>query len=133
MDKRLSSLRPEFRKVAETWLHIVRDDLHVDARVTETLRSRDRQKELAVAGKTNVETGWHNVGMALDFLCYHDGVVIHDGEDRDYTRCGLVAQALDCRWPIYISHGRKDAGHIEWHPGFTLQQFLDGQKGGLVA
>ena len=35
----LAALRAEFQPVARKWLHIVRDDLGIDARVRETMRS----------------------------------------------------------------------------------------------
>jgi len=111
--------------VCRKWLHIVRDDLGIDARVMETLRDPARQKELQKTGKSDVKMGWHNVGLAWDYLCFNsNGAIIHDGDHWDYQRCGHIAQALGCRWPIHLKSGAKDAGHIEYHPGFTLSQFL---------
>ena len=111
--------------ICRTWLHIVRDDLKIDARVVETIRDPSRQKQLMEDGRSDVKIGWHQVGLAWDFLCFDEwGGIIHDGEHPDYSKCGLIAQALGCKWPIYIGRNRKDAGHIEYHPGFTLQQFL---------
>lgn len=125
----IDRLAPAVAEIARKWLHIVREDLGIDARIVETLRDPSRQKQLQEEGKSNVKMGWHQVGMAWDYLCFDNcGRIIGDGEDEVYTRCGHIAQALGCKWPIYIRRGVKDAGHIEHHPGFTLQQFLSSKN-----
>lgn len=131
IDRRIESLRPEAQKVCRLGLHIIRDDLGIDLIVTETLRSKERQAKLAGGGKSDVTLGWHNVGLAWDTLILVGGVVQHDDRDGLYTVAGHIWQALGCKWPIHIKSGT-DWGHAEFHPGFTLQQFLDGKKGGLV-
>lgn len=133
IEKRINQLRPPFNKIASTMLHIWRDDLLIDVRILETLRTRERQAALEASGKSRIKVGWHNFGLALDFGVFADGVYITDGTDRAYERCGLIAEALNCTWG-----GRwtrfPDYGHIEFHPdGCTLQMFLNGQRGGLVA
>ena len=128
----LEFLHASFQPVAETWLHICKDDLSINMRILETLRENDRQAQLKASGKSDVKIGWHSVGLALDFACFDDkGVYDTDNHTGLYTKCGLVAQALDCTWPIKIRSGT-DWGHIEYHPGFTLQQFLNGGKEGIV-
>jgi len=127
----LEFLHASFQPVAETWLHICKDDLGIEMRVLETLRDEDRQVELKRAGKSQVKLGWHNVGLALDFACFDEkGVYDTDNHSGLYTKCGLVAEAMGGVWG-----GRwrmRDYGHWEWHEGFTLQQFLDGGKKGVV-
>src|SRR5437899_1999096 len=131
MGTTISDMRPEAQSIATTWLHIVRDDLHIDARVLETLRSEQRQKDLQASGASLVKFGWHQVGLALVWACFRDGQYITDGNDRLYEQCGQVAEALGCVWGG--RWGRlKDSGHWEYHPGFTLAQFLDGHKIGAV-
>jgi hypothetical protein len=132
-DARIESLRSEFQPIVRRWLHAVVDDLDMKVRVLETLRSPERQAEVRAAGKSQLRVGWHNVGLALDFAAFDDdGVYLKDDASGLYTRCGLVAEWMGCVWG-----GRwetlRDYGHIEFHPGFTLQQFLNGQKGGIVA
>ena len=124
MDSRITSLRPEFQKPALTFIHIVNDDLGIKMRVLETLRDKARQVALAATGKSRVTLGWHNVGLALDFAVFNEvGVYQTNNASGLYTRCGLIAEALGCVWG-----GRwenfPDYGHIEYHPGVTLQQFL---------
>ena len=132
IDRRIESLRVEFQPVAEKFLHMTREDLGIDVRVHETLRTPARQTELSATGASDVTMGWHNVGLAFDFGCYLNGVYQADDRAGLYAKCGLIAQALGCKWPIVIKSGA-DLGHVEYHPGFTLQQFLAGQKGGIVA
>lgn len=126
------SLHPKFQPIAETWLHICKDDLSIEMRVLETLRDRERQKDLESRGKSKVKIGFHNVGLALDFACFDErGVYDTDNHSGLYTKCGLVAEAMGCVWG-----GRwkmRDYGHIEYHPGFTLQQFLNGKKLGILS
>jgi hypothetical protein len=132
IERSLDALRPEAQRIARLGLHIIRDDLGLDARVVETLRSKERQAALQKSGDSDVAVGWHTVGLAWDTLIYRNGVVLHDDKTGEYTQAGHIWQALDCRWPIKIARGI-DYGHVEYHPGFTLQQFLNGQKGGVVA
>lgn len=131
VDKRIESLRFEAQPICHLWLDICKSKLLIDVRVIETLRPEDRQKELAATGKSLVPFGWHNVGLAWDFAVFRDGKYLTDDASGLYTKCGLIGEALDCVWG-----GRwqrlKDYGHLEWHPGFTLQQFLNGQKDGAV-
>ena len=132
-DARIASLRPEFVPIAVTWLHIVIDDLRLKARVLETLRSKERQIELETQGRSRVKMGWHNVGLAMDFAVFTDaGAYLTDDATGLYTKCGLIAEALGCVWGGRWENFR-DYGHIEYHPGFTLQQFIAGRDGGLVA
>ena len=135
----IDSLRPEAQKQARTWLHVVRQDLQIDARIIETLRTEERQAEVAAAKASKSLVGWHNVGLAWDFACFQDGVYQKDDKFGLYKRCGMVGMALGCRWggnwdqdTTFMEAGENDLDHLEYHPGFTLQQFLNGQKGGIV-
>lgn len=124
IDTSLDSLRPAFRNLAVVWLHIVRDDLGLNVKVMETLRTKARQNEVLAAGSSKVSFGFHNVGLAFDFACFSDnGVYITNGDDRRYEQCGQIGEALGCVWG-----GRwhmRDSGHIEFHPnGKTLAQIV---------
>lgn len=120
-DSRIASLNPEFRPVAEEWLRKVHE-LGVRVTVLETLRSPERQAELLAKKATRVKVGWHNFGRALDFAAFDDnGVYQVDDKSGLYTKCGVIAETLGCRWG-----GRwekfLDYGHIEYAPGLTLDQ-----------
>ena len=139
VDRRIESLRPEFRPLALKWLHIVRDDIEIDVRITETLRSEERQRAVQAAGASKVKFGWHNVGLALDFGVLLNGVYQKDDRAGLYRKCGHIGEALGMRWGgnwdadnIINEPGENDLGHFEWHPGMTLQQFLAAQQIGIV-
>jgi len=133
-DTSLESLRPAFRRLASAFTHICDEDLApllgFTFRVTETRRSRERQAALIASGKTRVPIGFHNFGLALDFAIMVNGVYQADDRLGHYAACGDVAHALGMRWGGNWSRF-KDYGHVETGE-FTLQQFLNGIKGGLV-
>ena len=129
--REIEALRPEAQEVCRKGKHMVEDDLGIDLLIVETLRSKERQAMLLGSGDTDIKLGWHNVGFAWDTLIYHNGKVQHDDKLGLYTKAGYIWQALGCRWPIKIRKGI-DLGHVEWHPGFTLQQFLNGAKQGII-
>jgi hypothetical protein len=134
MNNSLDSLRPQFRQVAVAWSEIVKAYLipirfpGYRMRITETLRSPERQVELESTGKSKVKVGWHNYGLALDFALTDDsGVYVANGADPAYLACGQVAEAFRCvwggRWASFM-----DASHLEFHPGFTLEQMIAADK-----
>lgn len=134
----LASLRPAAQAVARPWFRICRDVLGHDVRVLDGLRSRETQEMLAERGASRVRLGWHNVGLAWDFGIFLDGRYERDDQSGLYGLCGTIGEVLGCvwggRWDIRpdLPGQQADSGHIEWHPGFTLQQFFAGQTGGLV-
>ena len=124
-------LHAKFAPIAETWRHICVDDLGIDLRITETLRSEERQKQLQKKGASQLKLGWHNYGLAFDFAVF-DCRGVYDTNNRtgDYTRCGLIAEALELVWG-----GRwkfRDYGHVQHSKGMTLQQYLNGRKKGIA-
>lgn len=129
IDGLIDSLDPSARVVCLAWLPACRSLIdergHGSVRITETLRSQKRQVELWQSGASSVRLGWHNVGLAWDFAIIDNGVQLADGNDWRYTLCGLVAKALGCKWPTYLRSGAKDAGHIEYRPGWnSLEDYL---------
>lgn len=123
IDTSVNSLRPVFRNLVVTWLHIVRDDLGLNVRIMETLRSKERQETVLASGASKVSFGFHNLGLAFDFACFEtNGVYITNGDDRRYEQCGQVGEALGFVWGGRW-HGFKDSGHLEMHiGGKTLAQ-----------
>lgn len=130
IETRIEALRPRFQPIAESIMNIANARVFpirfpgFKMRITETKRDDTRQAEVNAAGASDVKRGWHNVGLAFDFMVLDDrGVRITDGEHKAYEAVGLIACAFDCKWPIILANGAKDAGHIEFHPGITFSQF----------
>lgn len=128
----LDLLHPSFRPIAVKWLEeVLSAGLRV--KVLETLRTEARQQALQAQGASQVKVGWHQVGLALDFACFdHEGKYLTNDLSGDYRRAGEIAESLGCVWGGRWKH-LVDSSHLEYHPGFTLQMFLNGKKGGLVA
>jgi hypothetical protein len=131
IDKSLESLRPPCRLKAEQLLRLVKDELGIDARVHETLRSLERQDAVETAGASKNKVGWHNFGLALDIGCYVDGKFQEDDAKGLYLKCGFIGMALGFRWGgnwdqdrNIAEAGENDFGHFEYHPGSTLQQLI---------
>lgn len=127
IDTSLDSLDSKFRQIVQAWSEIVTAYLlpvrfpGYKFRLMETFRSKERQADLEAGGKSKVKVGWHNYGLAVDFGLFGDmGVYITDGDHPAYLACGQVAEAFGCVWGGRWT-GFKDSGHIEWHPGKTLQ------------
>jgi hypothetical protein len=138
-DRRITSLRPEFQPIARAWVQMMgillplRGLAGYTAIIAETLRDTATQEALHEAGATDVKLGWHNVGLAFDFaIITPTQTVVTDGTHLAYQAGINIGQALGCHCPIILANGKPDYDHIEWHPGFTLQQFLNGVKLGVV-
>ncbi len=144
VERRIEMLRPEAYNTCLAWKNRVMVD-GIDARITETLRSILRQASLTAAGlSSSGNLGWHNVGLAWDFLVFDGGTFnpatnlwtggkpVMSGDDPRYAHCGAIAVELGCKYPIHLANGIVDADHIEYHPGFTLQQLLASIQQGLV-
>lgn len=141
-DNRIESLQPRLQGLCRCWLARCRVELGIDVRIIETKRSVARQVSLEKSGLSSVKLGWHNVGLAWDFLIFipdKDGQmdadgskvldVVADGADPRYALCGAEAAKLGCKYPIHLRDGTPDYDHIEYHPDFTLQQFLATPQG----
>ena len=130
IDNSIESLRPEVQPAARIFFHVTRDDLSIDTRCLETRRSRERQAELLVVGKSQLKVGFHNYGLALDFGVFVKGVYQTDDRSGLYTRCGYIAKALGWRWGGDWAKF-KDFGHIEANT-YTLAQLEAAIAQGLV-
>jgi hypothetical protein len=103
--------------------------LGIDLRIVETLRDLARQVALLASGDTTVKVGWHQYGLAFDFLIFEDGAPVQNGKDPRYTQIGEYAESLGCIWggrfdiKPQIPGQQPDSGHIEFHPGFTMTQY----------
>jgi len=134
--KDIMLLDVRFRSVLIDILSICRNKLNISVDVLETLRDRERQKMLRKQGASKVNVGWHQFGLAADLGVFVDGVYQVDDRLGRYLKIGFVAMAFGCRWggnwdmDNHIGEGgENDLGHIEYHPNFTMQQYIDaGEK-----
>lgn len=126
-DRDISHLNVKFQVVVQQILDFAAK-LGIDLRVVETLRSPEHQAAYLAAGSTTLIVGWHNYGLAFDFLIFDNGKLVADGKDPRYTQVGEFAESLGCRWggrfdiKPQIPGQQPDSGHIEYHPGFTIAQ-----------
>jgi len=109
----------------------MRGKLGLDVKVLETLRDGRRQKMLRKQGASKVSVGWHQFGLAADLGIFVDGVYQVDDRLGRYLKLGFVSMAFNCRWggnwdmDKHIGEGgENDLGHIEYHPGFTISQYI---------
>lgn len=60
---------------------------------------------------------WHVLGRAVDFD------FVKGERDRDYRRIGQIAESFGCVWGgRFDVGGSPDLGHLEYHPGMTIEQ-----------
>lgn len=130
--KDIMLLDVRFRHVLIDILGILRGKLSIDVQVLETRRDRTRQKMLRKQGASKVNIGWHQFGLAADLGIFADGVYQVDDRLGRYLKLGFVAMAFGCRWggnwdmDKHIGEGgENDLGHVEYHPGFTLSQYIE--------
>lgn len=123
--KRLEDLHPAFLPVARAVLEDAQKRVGDSiVRVVQTFRSVADQAAAKAAGKSKVSLGWHQFGLALDVaIITPEGAYITDGNDTRYALVGAAAMDHGCIWGGNWIHF-KDAAHVEWHPGFTLDQYL---------
>jgi hypothetical protein len=125
MSRDREDLHPLFRPVFDAVLEESRKRLGDSTlRVAETFRSPADQAAAKAAGKSRVTIGWHQFGLAFDVaIISPEGAYVTDGNDPRYALVGQVAVEHGCVWGgNWISF--KDAAHVEWHPGFTLGQYM---------
>ena len=148
IEKALEKLAPPFRQRAIAWLEIVNAYLMpmrwngYKVIVTETLRTSERQSEVAAAGKSSVSIGYHNFGRAFDFLVIDDhGVAVHDGAHPAYEACGLIGEGLGGYWggrfqqrqPDGTLKSKPDYDHIEWRRDGNVEQLKARAAAGVIA
>lgn len=131
IDNRLDSLNLRFQPIAQAFLEIVKAYVLVirwpgfKIRITETKRDDARQADVLADGASDVSWGWHNAGLAFDFVLIDDeGQIVKSASHPAYEACWKVGQALGCHCPITLKNGTIDGGHVEWHPGFSKEQYL---------
>ena len=125
---RLDDLTPDTKARAEALINQAAAD-GIELRVVSTRRTCSDQDSIYAKGRTapgSIVThaqgcrSWHVWGRAVDFLVMENGRAV-SGADSRYDRMGEIAKGLGMIWGGEFSWGR-DAGHVEYHPGFTIQQ-----------
>lgn len=123
--KRLEDLHPAFLPVAKAVLERAQKRVGDSViRVAQTFRSMSDQAAAKAAGKSKVNLGWHQFGLAFDVaIITPHGTYVADGDDPRYAMVGQAAIEHGCVWGgNWVSF--KDAAHVEWHPGFSLAQYV---------
>ena len=112
----LDKLQPWVAQRAQAWLEMAQAYVlplafpGCKTRVTETLRTLERQSELQADKKSAVTVGFHNFGRAFDFICLDEhGVLIGDGTHPIYRTLGLLGETLGLYWGGRFS----DYDHLE--------------------
>lgn len=131
--KSIDDLHPAFQPLAREWKKRM-DARGVVTRFDMTARSLATQQRLYDEGRSKVTTGWHNFGLAFDFLPrsssgwkYPDG----SGSALDNEIMGLLkiggveGEKLGMTWG-----GRWgwDHFHLEWHPNLTVAKAEELQR-----
>lgn len=123
MSREIEDLDTRFQPRAQAWLEIMQRYVlplqfnGYKIEIRETFRDAARQEMLMNQGASKVKVGYHNFGLAFDFIVF-DAQGIYDVNDASgaYKAGGLVAEALGCEWG-----GRwkdfADLGHIQFRPG----------------
>lgn len=125
MSNLIEDLHPCFQPIALAILSETQRELEGIGTIhpAVTFRSLSEQAAAKAAGLSQVSIGWHQVGLALDVaIVTPGGSYVSDGADPRYGIFGRIALAHDCIWGGSWVH--QDYDHAEWHPGFTLQQYL---------
>ena len=125
-------LQPAASKIALEWDRRCHES-GLLSRFTETWRSQARQASLG-PNSTSVKLGYHCVGLAWDFGIFEKNsagvwIMVQNGDDPRYAAAGKIAVDLGCKYGIHLLSGQVDHDHIEYHPGFTLAQFLATAQG----
>jgi peptidoglycan LD-endopeptidase CwlK len=110
-EEKLLGVRPELVKVIREAAN------RTKFRVTEGLRSKERQKMLVAQRKSKTMASRHITGHAIDFIAIgEDGVATYD--DDDMRRVADVIQAVADEQGVKIERGIDwgwDSPHIELH------------------
>lgn len=127
--RHLTDLNPLFQPIAAEILELAQNRVAAKfsssiVRPSVTFRSVSDQAAAKSAGKSKVSLGWHQFGLALDVAVINaEGVYVSDGRDERYRIFGMAAMEHGAiwggNWPNF-----PDPGHCEYHPNFTLAQYL---------
>lgn len=127
MSSNLADLHPIFRPIASAILaeagERIADVSDGLIRPAVTFRTVSDQATAKAAGLSQINLGWHQFGLALDVaIITKEGSYVKDGTDLRYAIFGEVAMKQGCIWGGSWTH--PDWDHAEFHPGFTLAQYI---------
>lgn len=125
----LEDLHPVFQPIARDILELAQNRITALSpgsiiRPATTFRSIADQAAAKAAGRSRVSVGWHNFGLALDVaVITQDGAYVSKGEDERYRIFGTSALEHGCVWGGNWQNF-PDPPHAEYHPGFSLAQYM---------
>ena len=132
----LNSLHPTVQKHAEAFLKDAKNH-GIVLKVTETLRTFERQSALYAQGKTpggqqvtNAKAGqsYHNYGLALDVVEIRDGKAIYNDSDNPrWDEIGAIGKNHGFTWGGDFK-SIKDKPHFEMPLGFSISQLQSGKR-----
>lgn len=130
MSRLLADLHPIFRPIFEAIISEAQME-GITLHSGDTWRTVQEQAAYLKSGATRVSFGWHNVGLAGDLLVMDTrGAYVQDGADPRYRRMGAIAKSKGCIWggdwdiQPNVPGKQPDSGHVEYHPNFTMTQYL---------
>lgn len=129
MSNRADDLHPAFRPIAALILQEGQQEISrlysgSLVRLANTLRTIADQADAFAAKASRWKVSWHMYGLAFDFAVIEaDGSYVEDGADPRYKIIADIGKKHGCI--AGIDWHEPDFDHLEWHPGFTLQQYLD--------
>ena len=134
--REIASLHPQFQPIARDWqARMARAG--IEYVITFTYRTPADQVRLKREGKSKVDFGYHNAGLAFDFTAKVAGKAVDtDTAPRDLLiswaglmrQGGVIGENLGMVWggrwtPLNAVTGLGwDPFHLEWHPGLTIAQ-----------
>lgn len=124
MSNNLADLHPLFLPIAQSILADACDRIGPSvAKAAVTFRTVSDQQLAKANGLSQVSLGWHQFGLAMDVaIITPEGSYVSNGEDDRYRIFGEIVTAHGCIWGGNWTH--PDWDHAEWHPNFTLTQYL---------
>jgi len=148
--RRIQDLHPQFQPRARTWLNACADAGYLIV-VYFTVRSAAEQHALYLQGRTPLDqvnaaratvgwvplsaaanahtvtradsgSSWHEFGLALDYVPLQHGKPDWIANPRDPADIYDETEAIATQRGLVSGAAWQDYGHIEWHPGLTLER-----------
>ena len=78
-DARIETLRSEeIKRLVYSAINYIHVTYQIKVRVTDAIRTIEEQKRLKKEGKSHVDFGYHNLGLAVDVVEIRDGKALYD-------------------------------------------------------
>lgn len=128
---KIDSLHPQLQPLVRKWLDRM-SAKGVSVKITAAYRSLETQRKLAAEGKSKVTAGFHNYGLAFDFVPtgkLGQATYPKSPPDKQDPTEKHIFDALRVGGEEGKKLGMKWGGdwgwdwfHLEWHPELTLTQ-----------